>query len=326
MMWNRRQALSLLTGAASGVLARAQEPDQTIKVDVSLVNLLCSVRDKRGGYIRNLNKEDFTITEDNKNQDIRYFARETNLPLTMGLLVDVSKSQERLLDIERRAASAFFRSMLKEKDMAFLIQFGADAELLQDLTNSARLLEKGLNDIRLSVNVGAMHQGTIPSSSRPKGTIMYDAVQLAATEKLKGEVGRKAIILLTDGMDFGSHFSREEAVAAAQRSDAIIYGIYYADNGAYGGFGGGGISFGGASDGDLKKMAEETGGRVFHVDRKNTLDDVFKELQEEMRSQYALGYSPTNVVRDGGFRKIDIRTGNKDYKVQARKGYFADKG
>jgi len=323
MMWNRRQALSLLTGAASGVLARAQELDQTIKVDVDIVNVLCSVREKKGGYVRNLNKEDFTITEDNKKQEIRYFARETDLPLTMGLLVDVSKSQERLLDIERRAASAFFRSMLREKDMAFLIQFGAEAELLQDLTNSARLLEKGLNELKLSVDVGAMHQGTIPSSRRPKGTIMYDAVQLAATEKLKGEVGRKAIVLITDGMDFGSHYSREDAIAAAQRSDAIIYGIYYADQSAYGY---GGFSIGGASDGDLKKMAEETGGRVFHVDRKNNLDEVFKELQEEMRSQYALGYTPTNAVRDGGFRKIEIRTTNKDHRVQARKGYFANKG
>ena len=228
-----------------------------------------------------------------------------------------------MLDFERRAASAFFRHVLQQKDMAFLIQFGADAELLQDLTNSPRLLEKGLNDLKLSVNVGAMHQGTIPSSSKPKGTIMYDAVQLAATEKLKGEVGRKAIVLLTDGMDFGSHYSREDAIAAAQRSDAIIYGIYYADNSAYG-FGG--FSVGGASDGDLKKMAEETGGRVFHVDRKNSLDDVFKDLQEEMRSQYSLGYSPTNQARDGGFRKIEIKTGNKDHRVQARKGYFAAKG
>jgi len=320
MMWNRRQALALLAGG--GALARGQEADQVIKVDVELVNIFCSVRDKKGGYIRNLNKEDFTVSEDGKKQEIRYFARETNLPLTLGLLVDVSKSQERLLEIERRAASAFFRSMLGPKDMAFLIQFGAEAELLQDFTNSARLLEKGLNDLKISVDVGAMHQGTIPSGRKPKGTIMYDAVQLASTEKLKGEVGRKAVVLLTDGMDFGSHYSREDAIAAAQRSDTIIYGIYYADPSMYG-FGSFGI---GASDGDLKRMAGETGGSVFHVDRRNSLDDVFKQLQEEMRSQYALGYSPANTARDGGFRKIEIRTSNKDHRVLARKGYFADKG
>jgi VWFA-related protein len=320
MRWNRREALALLGGGAWNA-ARAQD-DQVIKVDVELVNVLCAVRDKRGGYVRGLNKEDFTVFEDGKKQDIRYFARETDLPLTMGLLVDVSKSQERLLDIERRAASAFFRSMLRQKDLAFLIQFGAEAELLQDLTNSARLLEKGLNDLKLSVDVGAMHTGTIPSSRKPKGTILYDAVQLASTEKLRGEVGRKAIILLTDGMDFGSHYSREDAIAAAQKADAIIYGIYYADMAAYG-YGFGGI---GASDGDLKKMAEETGGRVFHVDRKTSLDDVFQQLQEEMRSQYALSYAPNNTVRDGGYRKIEIRTASKDQKVQARKGYFAGKG
>lgn len=321
MTWNRRQALGLLTGAAA--LARAQEADQTIKIDVELVNLLCSVREKKGGYVRNLGKDDFTVMEDGKKQEIRYFAQETNLPLTMGLLVDTSGSQANLIDVERRAASAFFRSMLREKDMAFLIQFGAEAELLQDLTGSARLLEKGLGELRLSANPGAAQQGTIPSRGRPKGTIMYDAVQLAATEKLKGEVGRKAIILITDGMDFGSHYSREDAIAAAHRSDAIIYGIYYADQSAYGY---GGFSMGGASDGDLKKMAEETGGRVFHVDRRNSLDDVFKELQEEMRSQYSLGYSSSNGNRDGGFRKIEIRTRNKDQRVQARKGYFAAKG
>lgn len=324
MSCNRREAFARLGGAMSAALARlgAQDTGGVIKVDVELVNLLCSVRDRKGGYIRGLSKEDFTVTEDGRKQEIRYFARETDLPLTLGLLVDVSKSQERLLGIERQAASAFFQSMLRQKDLAFLIQFGAEAELLQDLTNSARLLEKGLSDLKLSVDVSAMHTGTIPSSRRPKGTILYDAVHLACTEKLKGEVGRKALVLITDGMDFGSHYSREEAIAAAQRADAILYGIYYADMSAYG-FGWGGY---GASDGDLKRMAGETGGSVFHVDRKNSLDDVFRQLQEEMRSQYALGYAPSNAAHDGGFRKIEIKTANKDQRVQSRRGYFAPNG
>jgi len=322
MSLNRREALSLLAG---GTLASAQQQpqvqDEVIKIDVDLVNVLCSVRDKKGAYIRDLVKEDFTLTEDGKQQDIRYFSRETDLPLTLGLLVDVSKSQENLIEVERRAAAAFFRSVLKKKDMAFLISFGSDAELLQDHTGSPQTLERALKELKLSVDPSGIYQGPIPTSSKPRGTIMYDAVMLAASEKLKGEVGRKALVLITDGMDFGSRTTREEAIASAQRADAIIYSIYYVDHSQYGG----GFTIGGGSDGDLKRMSEATGGRVFHVDRKNTLEDIFAQLQEEMRSQYALSYAPTNPNKDGGFRKIEIKAKNKDHKVLARKGYFAEK-
>lgn len=302
-----------MTGALT---APAQEPSDVIKVDVDLVNILCSVRNKNGGLIGNLEKKDFTLLEEGKEQELKYFARETDLPLTLGLLVDVSKSQENLLDIEHRAAYQFFAQVLRKKDMAFLMTFGAEAELLQDSTGSPKLLEEGLKQMRLSVPVGGVHPGPVPTQSRNAGTILFDAVYLAANEKLKGEVGRKAIIVITDGVDTGSRVSKEKAIEAAQKADSIIYSIYYSDP-RY-------AMFGGSGEGDLRRMSTETGGRVFHVDRRTSLDDVFKDLQEELRTQYSIGYTPSNPRKDGSFRKIELHTSNKDNKVQARKGYYAE--
>ncbi len=297
--------------------------DDTIKVDVNLVNVLCSVRNKGNGLVGNLEKKDFQIFEDGKEQEIKYFTRETDLPLTIGLLVDTSSSQERLLDIERRAAFQFFSKVLRQKDLAFLIQFGAEAELLQDETNSPRLLQEGLGQLRLSVPVGGLHPGPVPTQQSQAGTILFDAVYLAANEKLKGEVGRKTIVLITDGVDTGSKISKEKAIESAQKADTIIYSIDYEDPSAYGG-GWGTIRLGGGQgEGDLRRMSSETGGHVYKVDRKNSLDEIFRELQEEMRSQYSIGYSPTNPKKDGTFRKLELRVNNKDYKVQARKGYYA---
>jgi len=301
--------------------AFAQNAD--IKVDVDLVNVLCSVRGKNGGLLGNLEKKDFQIFEDGKEQEIKYFTRETDLPLTLGLLVDTSKSQERLMDIERRAAYEFFAKVLRSKDLAFLIQFGAEAELLQDKTSSPKLLQEGLNQLRLSVPLGGLHPGPVPTQQNMAGTILFDAVYLAANDALKGEVGRKAMVLITDGVDTGSKTSKEKAIEAAQKADSIIYSIDYEDASAYGG-GFGRITIGGGGgEGDLRRMSTETGGHVFKVDRKNSLDDIFRQLQEEMRSQYSIGYTPTNPKKDGSFRKLEIRTSNKEYKVQARKGYYA---
>jgi VWFA-related protein len=306
--------------------APAQNPPDeqapTIKVDVDLVNVLCSVRDKRGALIGNLGRDDFQVSEEGKQQTIKYFTRETELPLTIGLLVDVSASQANLLDIERQAAYAFFSQVLRKKDEAFLMQFGEEAELLQDFTNSAPALKRGLDQLRINSGVSGIHPGPVPTASQPRGTVLYDAVYLAANEQLSREVGRKVMVLITDGVDQGSRTRLEAAIEAAQRMNAIVYSIYYVDPGAYysRGFG-----FGGFGDGALKRMSEETGGRVFKVDRKNTLTDIFNQLQEEMRTQYAIGYSPENQARDGGYRRIEIRARDKNLKVQARKGYYASK-
>jgi VWFA-related protein len=317
-----------ILGLCTGLLAQnpaktppaADDQPAAISVNVDVVSVLASVRDKRGGLVANLEKNDFTVLEDGKSQPIKYFNRETDLPLTIGLLVDVSRSQENLIGIERNAATQFFSKVLRKKDEAFLISFGEESELLQDYTSSVKLLEEGLNQLRVSGGVGGLHPGPVPTASQPRGTVLYDAAYLAASEKLRGEVGRKVIVLITDGVDQGSKLSRNQAIEAAQKSDAVIYSIFYQDPSAYGPFGGGG-----GGEGELRKMSDETGGRVFKVDRRHPLEEAFQELQDEMRSQYSIGYTPTNDTKDGSYRHLEIRLANKDLKAQARKGYYAIK-
>jgi VWFA-related protein len=299
----------------------AEDIPPPIKVDVDVVNILASVRNKQNGLVANLGKDDFTLFEDGQKQTIKYFTKETDLPLTIGLLVDVSGSQRNLIEIERNAASQFFASVLRKKDEAFLISFGEEAELLQDYTQSSRLLNEGLNRLRVSSGASGIHPGPVPTASQPRGTVLYDAVFLAAKDKLTTEVGRKVIVLITDGVDQGSRLDIKQAIEAAQKADAVIYSIYYYDASAYGGRGM--IMIGGGGEGYLRRMSDDTGGHVFKVDRKHTLNDVFKELQDEMRSQYAIGYTPTNDKKDGSFRKVDLRLGDRNLKVQARKGYYA---
>ena len=306
--------------------ATAQEP--TIRVNVDLVNILFTVKTKKGGQlIPNLEKNNFSISEDGKPQTIEHFSRETDLPLTLGLLIDISASQERLIDIEREAASAFFSSVIRPKDEAFLISFGKDTELLQDFTSSPQSLSAALRDLRgdgQTPMIGGApipNTGPLPTSGTPKGTLLFDAVYLASNEKLKSEVGRKALILITDGEDQGSTYNIKTAIEAAQRADAIIYSIYYVDRAFYAQ---GGMMFGGGGgEHDLHKMSEETGGHVFTVSRKHPLNQVFDEIQEELRNQYSIGYESTNSKRDGSFRHIQIKVDNPDYRAQAREGYYA---
>ena len=188
---------------------------QDIKVDVNVVNILVSVRDKRGALIPNLEQKDFTVLEDGKAQQIKYFTRETDLPLTIGLLVDVSGSQRNLIEIERTAASQFFSQVLRPKDLAFLIMFGEEAELIQDCTSSSRQLIRALGELRVSSGVQGLHPGPVPTAGGPRGTVLYDAVSLAATDVLKSQVGRKAIVLITDGVDQGSRFTERRAIEDA---------------------------------------------------------------------------------------------------------------
>lgn len=301
---------------AAGFPAAAQQPAEElpkITVEVDVVNVLCAVRDKKGGLVANLTKDDFVVLEDGKPQQIRYFSRETDLPLTIGLLVDVSKSQENLIEIEKQAAARFLAEVLRPKDLAFLISFGVDAELLQDLTGSVRLLRRALDELRLNAAVGGIHPPPVPTG-KPRGTVLYDAVYLAAVERLQREVGRKVMVVISDGVDVGSRLSREQAIEAAQKADAIIYAIYYADPR---------YQFFADGYGTLKRMAEETGGRVFRVSRRDPLEAIFAEIQQEMRSQYSIGYTPTNPAKDGGFRRLEIQTKQKGLRVQARKGYYA---
>jgi VWFA-related protein len=308
-----------LAAAQQPPAPKAAEPepfDQStlIRVDVDLVNILATVRGRNNALIGNLEQKDFRLFEDGKEQQIKYFTRETDLPLTIGLLVDTSGSMANLIEVERRAAAEFFRKVLRPQDLAFLISFGKDSELLQDSTNSVKLLEDGLAELRLNASVGGIQPGPVPTLQNRAGTVLYDAIFLAAEERLRQEVGRKVIVVITDGVDVGSKVSRAQAIEAAQKADAVIYSIYYSDR------------YFGGSDGDIKRMSEETGGRVMKIERNHTLDDIFREIQEEMRSQYAIAYSPTNAVKDGSYRRIEFKMSNRDYKVQARKGYYAIAG
>jgi VWFA-related protein len=295
---------------------------ETLKVNVNVVQLFFNVKDKHGALIPDQTKDDFEILEDAKPQTIKYFTAETNLPLTLGILIDSSGSQERVLPMEKEVGASFLKQILRPKDLAFVIGFDVDVDLLQDFTNSAKDLTAGLNKAQINTGGGScggvpgMGGGPVPCSGSPRGTLLYDAIYLAGHDELAQQVGRKAMIILTDGEDQGSKLRIQEAIEAAQKSDSICYVIMIADRGFYGGFGYSG-------DSQMKKLATETGGRVIDVGNKpEKLKQAFDQISQELRSQYNIGYVPTNTKLDGSFRKVEIRS-KKGYKIQARTGYYA---
>src|SRR6201982_2714046 len=293
---------------------------ETLKVRVNVVQLFFNVKDKKGALIPNQTKNDFELLEDGKPQTIKYFTAESNLPLTLGILIDSSGSQMRVLEMGKGVGVAFLNDILRDKDKAFVIAFDVNVDLLQDFTNDVRRLKAALNKAKINTGGGG---GSLPglgggpiSTSHPRGTLLYDAVYLAAHDELAHEVGRKAIMLLTDGEDQGSQLRIKDAIEAAQKSDSICYVLLIADRGFYG--------FGGYSgDSEMKKLANETGGRVIEVGNKfDKLKDAFEQIAKELRSQYNVGYTPTNNTQDGTFRKIELRS-KQGYKIQTRSGYYA---
>ena len=316
--------------AAPSSNSKDQSQDQsieTLKVNVEVVQLFFNVKDKHGALIPNLTKENFDLFEDGKPQTIKYFKAESDLPLTIGMLIDSSGSQQRVLEMEKEVGGSFLESTLRPKDEAFVISFDVDITLLQDFTNSVSRLKHALNEAR--INTGGVScsggpigpQGPIPcSSTGPRGTALYDAVYLASHDEFSHEVGRKAMILLTDGQDEGSRLKIKDAIEAAQKADAICYVLLIADRGFYG-IGGG---FGYSGDSEMKKLTQETGGRMIEVGNKvEKLRQAFDQISQELRSQYNAGYVPTNTTRDGSFRKVEIKPKQGDYKIQARSGYYA---
>jgi len=282
----------------------------TFRKNVNLVNLFFTVKDKHGALVPNLSKEQFEILEDGKPQTIKYFSAETNLPLTLGILVDSSGSMRNMLPDEQVIAGDFLRQVLTDKDLAFIISFDISVDLLQDLTSDVRLLRKGLEKAKTNVGtassgVPGLGQGPIPISS-PKGTLLYDAVYLGSNDILGRQVGRKAMILLTDGVDEGSRTKLREALEAAQKADVICYVLLMYD------------PHYGSDMSDMSHLAEQTGGRAISVGRTDKLSKAFSEISNELRSQYSIGYTPINGKHDGSFRKIEVKS--KDgYKIQARK-------
>ncbi len=297
-----------------------QGPAETLKVNVNVVGLFFNVKDKHGALIPNLTKDDFQVLEDGKPQTIKYFAAETNLPLTLGILIDSSGSQRNVLDMEKQVGGAFLRQILTDKDEAYVIDFNVDAELVQDYTRDVHRLQAALNKVK--INTGYVNP--VPGAGNPvptgnqAGTVLYDAVYLSAHDMLAKEVGRKAMILLTDGEDEGSRLKIRDAIEAAQKADAIVYVLLCADRGFYGSF-----QVGYSGEGEMRKLTEATGGRVINVGNKfDKLREAFDQIAAELRSQYNLGYTPTNAVLDGSYRKLELKN-KQNYKIQTRAGYYA---
>ncbi len=375
---------SLLSAAfADGQQQPGNVPDKgaattTLSVDARLVNLPVIVRDKKGALVQTLTKDDFVLSVDGKQQTIRYFDRDNDLPLTLGLLVDTSMSQRNVLDEERTASAAFVDQMVtapekRAPDQAFVIQFARETELLQDLTSSRPKLQKALKEIGDSSSGGGADRSPTDSQTdsgnnpggrggrRGGGTALYDAIFLSTDELMAKQHGRKALVILSDGVDNGSKESLTHAIEAAQRADTVVYAIYFkgeeqrnpgggfpggggrhgggfpGGGGGYPGGGGGGRGGGGGGGGgrnesrvDGKKILErvsgETGGRMFEVTKKQKVADIYGQIAEELRSQYRLGYTPDAATAGDGYHLIDLTAPKqKDLRVQTREGYYTGK-
>jgi VWFA-related protein len=363
-------ALAVIPGTGSLTWAQDSAANTSIAVDVKVVTLPVTVRDKHGKIVRDLTKDDFTLQEDGRPQTIKYFSQDANLPLTLGLLVDTSRSQTSVLDAERNASRGFLERMLVQpKDKAFLIHFDKEVELLQDLTSSREKLQAALELLKAPSDrerandpndddsrSGAHHRG---------GTQLYDAVFLASNELMKKQEGRKALIILSDGVDRGSKTYLESAIEAGQRADTVVYSIYFADShrdergerdrqgggmsrpgggwpgggggwpGGGGGYPGGGGRRGGGqrreeeprADGKkiLERVSKETGGRFFEVSKKQTVGEIYDSIADELRTQYHLGYTPDKDSSASGYHHIQLAVKRKELSVQTREGYYADR-
>jgi VWFA-related protein len=333
-------------------------PQPKIAVEVKTVSVLATVRDKHGKTISNLTKDDFSLTEDGHSQPIDYFARESDLPLRLGLLVDTSLSQRRVLEQERSASYSFLDHLLRpDKDQAFVIHFDREVELLQEFTPSRPKLQAALQLLQTPEfdggrGSGGGGQGQGSGGGYPgggsggggggrgrrggAGTLLYDAVYLAGDEIMSKQHGRKAVIILSDGVDHGSKESLPTAIEMAQRSDTIVYSILFKDDEGYGnsmarmgGMGGGGRRGGRfpqqeRPDGKkiLEQISKETGGRLFEVSKKETIDKIYADIEEELRNQYSLGYAPDKNAGPG-YHKIQLTLKQKDLVIQARDGYYS---
>ena len=366
-MLTRRRLLSALSLFPAARLLSGQESSPAgqppkYSADVNVVNLFATVRDRSGKIIKDLTKDDFSLDEENRPQTIKFFERESGLALSLGLLVDTSGSQARLLDKERSASFKFFDQILRpDRDQAFVIHFDFEIELLQDFTSSVRTLEKALD--LLQVGQPPQQQqtqtqgGNYPQGGRyPQGggrtrnggTKMYDAILLASEDLMSKQKGRKALVLLTDGVDTGSKVTLYQGITAAQKADVLVYSVLFSDPsaygspGGYGGYGGGGMGRRGRNmpmpmprgggqdmpDGKkvLQQIARETGGRFYEVTFLRSLDQIFADIEEDLRNQYNIGYTPDQAAEPGVYRHIHLTAKTakkKDLVVQARDGYYA---
>ncbi len=375
-------AVAQQSAAVAAPSTTTQTPTVTVKVKE--VNLLAIVRDKKGKQINDLDKQDFVLEQDGRAQTITQFAHESDLPLTIGILADTGPGQRKELADERKASTDFVNRLLREhKDKGFVLHFDKEVELLQDVTTSHDKLAKGIDEISVGdvpQNTGGGHKRDDGDPQTPHyffgGTMLYDSVFLSADEVLKGQQGRKALVLFSDGVDRDSKTSLEGAIEAAQRSDTLVYCVYVAPEreepgglgnggrrgggypgggpfpggggpfpggggpfpGGGGPFPGGGGPFPGGgrraptsttprenkTDGKkiLERISSETGGRFFELSKKLTAAQVYEQIEEEMRHQYSLSYTPNNA--GNGYHKLHLSTRNTELTVQTRAGFYSE--
>jgi VWFA-related protein len=308
MVMSRRSLLAAVPGLA--LFGQDQEP--TFKAGVRVVQVLAAVRTKKGEIIRDLTKDDFDLAENNRPQTISYFSQQSDLPLTIGLMIDTSMSQRKVLEAERDASVGFLDDVLRpDKDQVFVMQFDTEVRTVAMLTSSKEKLGEALTYVSMP------SRQQLEASRTGAGTLLYDSVETAAKDIMARVTGRKAVIVLTDGVDVGSTGSLTVCVDACQRADTLIYGIYFTDSSFY--------SFGGSPVNGrsvLSRMAGETGGGFFEVTKKRSIGDIYRAIQEELRSQYNIGYVSNIPVNINEFRRIQLTCKRKDLIVQARDRYW----
>src|SRR5579863_5297536 len=295
--------------SAASLLLRASktgaQEEPTFSSDVQVVNLLATVRNKKNEILRDLGKDDFQVLENGRPQNIRYFTRESDLPLTIGLMVDTSMSQVRVLDAERGASLRFLDEVLREnKDHVFIMQFDLTVQTRQPLTASRR----ELNEALAFVDTPTRNQ---LRSQYGGGTLLYDSIVDASQDIMKKQQGRKALIVLSDGGENGSDATLSDAIEAAQRAETLIYTILFSD-GSYG-----------SNPGIMQRLAKETGGGYFEVSKKLSIDQVFALIQEDLRSQYSIGFVSDRPAPVSEFRKIQLTLKKPGLVVQSRDRYWA---
>ena len=297
-----------VAGLLVGPVRANQEP--TFSTEVKVVNILATVRNNKGEIIRNLTKDDFTLFEDGRAQTIRYFSRESDLPLTLGLLIDTSLSQTRVLESERGASFRFLEQVLREaKDKAFIVQFDQVILVRQELTSSRKDLESALDVV----------DSPRTSGGDGGGTLLYDTVRKISVQIMRPLKGRKAFIVLSDGVDFGSAISLTDAIESAQRAETLVYSILFSDESAYGP-----LSLSSNGRRVLERLSRETGAGFFQVSSKQSIEQIFGLIEEELRSQYSLAFVSDAPVTASGFRKIRLTCRQKGLIVQARNRYYAE--
>ncbi len=297
----RRDFLYSLIAASA---LQAQDQDTIFRSDVKVVSILANVIDREGRLVHDLTQDEFRILENGRPQTIKYFSRDTNLPLTLGLMVDTSMSQEHVMQAERVASFRFLDRVLRPKDQAFITQFDMSVQTPQSLTEDREALRKAL------VFVDTPTRAALRAQAGSGGTLLFDAVIQASRNIMAKQQGRKAMIILSDGGENGSEGTLQDSIDAAHKSDTLIFSIL----------------FGGTEGrGNLQRMSKETGGGYFEVSKRLTIDQVFDAIQDELRGQYNIGYVSDVPVRISEFRRLQVAATRKGLTVQARDRYWAQR-